>query len=46
MRTRLRVIPAMLLFGLPPFKDLEASQAMASDGIVQQALRAIKRAAG
>ncbi|MBV8715788.1 MAG: porphobilinogen synthase [Chloroflexi bacterium] len=38
-------IPAMLLFGLPPFKDAEASQAMAVDGIVQQALRAIKRAA-
>jgi porphobilinogen synthase len=38
-------IPAMLLFGLPRAKDWEGSEAWASDGIVQQALRAIRRAA-
>jgi porphobilinogen synthase len=38
-------IPAMLLFGLPHTKDLEGSEAWADDGIVQQALRAIRRAA-
>jgi porphobilinogen synthase len=38
-------IPAMLLFGLPPTKDWEGSGAWADDGIVQQALRAIRRAA-
>src|SRR5712691_5529992 len=38
-------IPAMLLFGLPHTKDWEGSEAWASDGIVQQALRAIRRAA-
>src|SRR5258708_14439417 len=38
-------IPAMLLFGLPRTKDFEGSEAWADDGIVQQALRAIKRAA-
>jgi porphobilinogen synthase len=38
-------IPAMLLFGLPHTKDFEGSEAWAPDGIVQQALRAIKRAA-
>ncbi|HEV7665053.1 MAG TPA: porphobilinogen synthase [Chloroflexota bacterium] len=37
-------IPAMLLFGLPGSKDLEGSEAWAADGIVQVALRAIKRA--
>src|ERR671928_940133 len=37
-------IPALLLFGLPGAKDYEGSQAWASDGVVQQALRAIKRA--
>jgi porphobilinogen synthase len=36
-------IPAVLLFGLPPEKDEMASGAYAEDGIVQQALRAIKR---
>src|SRR5207237_125136 len=38
-------IPAMLLFGLPSTKDWEGSEAWAHDGIVQQALRAIRRAA-
>lgn len=35
-------IPAVLLFGLPPNKDEIASGAYAEDGIVQQAVRAIK----
>src|SRR5207302_7308703 len=38
-------IPAMLLFGLPRAKDWEGSEAWAADGVVQQALRAIRRAA-
>ena len=38
-------IPAMLLFGLPSSKDFEGSEAWAHDGIVQQALRALRRAA-
>ncbi|MCA1646718.1 MAG: porphobilinogen synthase [Chloroflexi bacterium] len=38
-------IPAMLLFGLPRIKDWDGSEAWADDGIVQQALRAIRRAA-
>src|SRR5437868_1206737 len=38
-------IPALLLFGLPPTKDWEGTGAWAHDGIVQQALRAIRRAA-
>jgi porphobilinogen synthase len=37
-------IPAMLLFGLPHAKDEQGSEAWASDGVVQVALRAIKRA--
>jgi porphobilinogen synthase len=37
-------ISAMLLFGLPHTKDWEGSEAFAADGIVQQALRAIRRA--
>jgi porphobilinogen synthase len=37
-------ISAMLLFGLPHTKDWEGSEAWAHDGIVQQALRAIRRA--
>jgi porphobilinogen synthase len=37
-------ISAMLLFGLPHTKDWEGSEAWAADGIVQQALRAIRRA--
>jgi porphobilinogen synthase len=38
-------ISALLLFGLPHTKDWEGSEAWAHDGIVQQALRAIRRAA-
>src|SRR5690606_12973493 len=36
-------IPAVLLFGIPPHKDEKASGAFGKDGIVQQAVRAIKR---
>ncbi len=35
-------IPAVLLFGLPASKDAEGSSAWADDGIVQQAVRALK----
>jgi porphobilinogen synthase len=35
-------IPAVILFGLPATKDAVASEAYAKDGIVQQAIRAIK----
>jgi len=35
-------IPAVLLFGLPSFKDAYGSEAYARDGIVQQAVRAVK----
>jgi porphobilinogen synthase len=38
-------IPAVLLFGIPEQKDENASQAYAENGIVQQAVRAIKLAA-
>jgi porphobilinogen synthase len=38
-------IPALLLFGLPRTKDWEGSEAWAADGVVQQAMRAIRRAA-
>jgi porphobilinogen synthase len=38
-------IPAVLLFGLPDRKDAMGSRAYASDGIVQQAVRAIKKIA-
>jgi porphobilinogen synthase len=37
-------IPAVILFGIPEAKDEVASGAYAPDGIVQQAVRAIKRA--
>ena len=36
-------IPAVILFGLPPSKDAEGSGAWAEDGIVQQAVRALKK---
>ncbi|MFI5450121.1 MAG: porphobilinogen synthase [Candidatus Bathyarchaeia archaeon] len=39
------MIPAVLLFGLPKHKDGLGSEAYASDGIVQQAVRAIKKSA-
>ena len=35
-------IPAVLLFGLPQTKDPRGSEAYAEDGIVQQAVRAVK----
>lgn len=35
-------IPAVLLFGLPSFKDAYGSEAYAKDGIVQQAVRVVK----
>jgi len=35
-------IPAVLLFGLPASKDPRGSEAYADDGIVQQAVRAVK----
>ncbi len=38
-------IPAVLLFGLPAKKDEIGSQAWAEDGVVQQAVREIKKAA-
>jgi porphobilinogen synthase len=38
-------IPAVLLFGLPDKKDDIGSQAWAEDGVVQQAVREIKKAA-
>jgi porphobilinogen synthase len=37
-------IPAVLLFGLPAAKDEYGSEAYARDGIVQQAVRALKEA--
>ena len=37
-------IPAVLLFGIPPAKDEQGSWAYAGDGIVQQAVRALKQA--
>ena len=41
-RTRDLGIPAVLLFGLPETKDEIGSSGSAQDGVVQQALRAIK----
>ena len=38
-------IPAILIFGLPRQKDPLGSEAYASDGIVQQAIRTVKRVA-
>ncbi len=37
-------IPAVLLFGVPEFKDATGSSAWKEDGVVQQAVRTIKRA--
>lgn len=39
-------IPAVLLFGLPKDKDEKGSQAWAEDGVVQRAIKEIKKAAG
>jgi porphobilinogen synthase len=36
-------VPAVLLFGIPETKDIKASGAYAKDGIVQQAVRLLKR---
>ncbi|MBI5383913.1 MAG: porphobilinogen synthase [Verrucomicrobia bacterium] len=36
-------VPAVLLFGIPKVKDAKASEAFASKGIVQQAVRALKK---
>ncbi|HEX6970659.1 MAG TPA: porphobilinogen synthase [Limnochordia bacterium] len=38
-------VPAVLLFGLPPYKDEDGSSAWRDDGPVQTAVRAIKEAA-
>ncbi|MFO8015358.1 MAG: porphobilinogen synthase [Phycisphaerae bacterium] len=38
-------VPAVLLFGIPAEKDAEGSGASAPDGVVPQAIRAIKQAA-
>lgn len=38
-------LPAVLLFGIPEKKDAKGSQAYAPEGIVQRALRAVKKAA-
>ena len=38
-------IPGILLFGLPAAKDDAGSEAFADDGIIQQAVRTIKRVA-
>jgi len=35
-------IPAVILFGIPDHKDSKASQAFSQDGIIQQAIKAIK----
>jgi porphobilinogen synthase len=37
-------IPAVLLFGIPSTKDEQGSEAYAGDGIVQEAVRALKQA--
>ena len=37
-------IPAVILFGIPQRKDAQGSQGYAEDGIVQQALRALRQA--
>ncbi|GAC1366140.1 MAG: porphobilinogen synthase [Herpetosiphon sp.] len=37
-------VPAVMLFGLPAVKDAVGSENFASDGIVQQAIRALKAA--
>ncbi len=34
---------AALIFGIPKYKDLKASEAYAKNGIVQQAIKAVKR---
>lgn len=36
-------IPAVILFGIPKVKDLRGSEAYARSGVIQQAIRAIKK---
>ena len=38
-------IPAILLFGLPAYKDAQGSEAWAAEGIIQRAVRELKDAA-
>lgn len=44
-RARALGVPAVILFGIPEKKDPAASEAYAKDGIIQQALKAVKDAA-
>lgn len=44
-RARALGLPAVILFGIPEKKDPAASEAYAKDGIIQQALKAVKDAA-
>jgi porphobilinogen synthase len=37
-------LPGILLFGLPPRKDAEGSEAWSSDGVVPRAIRAVRKA--
>ncbi len=37
-------IPGIILFGIPDEKDEQGSQAYASDGVIQRAVRSVKRA--
>jgi porphobilinogen synthase len=39
-------VPAVLLFGIPAYKDAEGSAAWEADGIVQRALRAVRSELG
>ncbi len=38
-------IPAVLLFGVPPYKDAEGSASWQPDGVIQEAIRVIKEQA-
>jgi porphobilinogen synthase len=37
-------VPSLILFGIPKFKDATGSESYADDGIIQQAIRALKDA--
>lgn len=37
-------IPGIILFGIPPYKDAHGSESLQEDGIIQQAVRAVKDA--
>src|SRR5216684_2523236 len=39
-------IPGVILFGIPPSKDLTGSAALRDDGVVQEAVRKIKETSG